>query len=97
MVNYAKKISFGPGVTQLVPNKLNYTGYNVTCTDYTEVQREKLLNVLQKHEGIIIPSGNAIPHPAYGDVWGRDVRGHDLITQQARRVPLRHLSKAYEI
>ena len=93
LVDYAQELAFLPDLTELALNKLDYTGDNVICNDHTEAQREKLISVLQKHEGIMISSDNALPPPAYGVVCDIDVQGHDPIKQQARTVPLRHLSK----
>nr|KAE8923099.1 hypothetical protein PF009_g26646 [Phytophthora fragariae] len=45
----------------------------------------------------MISSGNALPPPAYGVVCDIDVQGHPQIKQKARRVPLRHLKKLYEL
>ncbi|KAG3060829.1 hypothetical protein PI125_g24829 [Phytophthora idaei] len=53
--------------------------------------------MLRGHEEIMIASGNALPPPAYGVVCDIDVQGHPPIKQRARRVPLRHLQKLYEL
>ncbi|GMF34609.1 unnamed protein product [Phytophthora fragariaefolia] len=45
----------------------------------------------------MISSGNALPQPAYGVVCDIDVQGHPPIRQRARRVPLKHLKKLYEL
>ncbi|KAE8887178.1 hypothetical protein PF010_g3905 [Phytophthora fragariae] len=45
----------------------------------------------------MISSGNALPPPAYGVVCDIDVQDHDPIKQRARRVPLKHLEKLYEL
>ena len=45
----------------------------------------------------MIFSGNALPPPAYGAVCDIDVQGHDPIKQRARRLPLRYLSKLYDL
>ncbi|KAE8952932.1 hypothetical protein PR001_g33091, partial [Phytophthora rubi] len=45
----------------------------------------------------MISSGNALPPPAYGVVCDIDVQGHAPIKQRARRVPLKHLEKLYEL
>ncbi|OWY98967.1 hypothetical protein PHMEG_00030124 [Phytophthora megakarya] len=45
----------------------------------------------------MISSGNTLPPPAYGVVRDFDVQGHAPIKQRARRIPLRHLQKLYEL
>ncbi|GMF73237.1 unnamed protein product [Phytophthora fragariaefolia] len=45
----------------------------------------------------MIASGNALPPPAYGAICDIDVQGHKPIKQRARRVPLKHLKKLYEL
>ncbi|OWZ01750.1 hypothetical protein PHMEG_00026804 [Phytophthora megakarya] len=45
----------------------------------------------------MISSGNALPPPAYGVVCDIDVQGHAPIKQRARRIPLRHMQKLYEL
>ena len=45
----------------------------------------------------MISSSNALPTPSYGVLCDIDAQGHDPINQRARRVPLRHLSKLYEL
>ncbi|GMF58164.1 unnamed protein product [Phytophthora fragariaefolia] len=45
----------------------------------------------------MIASGNALPPPAYGTICDIDVQGHQPIKQRARRVPLKHLKKLYEL
>ncbi|OWZ01747.1 hypothetical protein PHMEG_00026810 [Phytophthora megakarya] len=45
----------------------------------------------------MISSGNALPPPAYGVVCDIDVQEHAPISQRARRIPLRHLQKLYEL
>ncbi|GMF43588.1 unnamed protein product [Phytophthora fragariaefolia] len=45
----------------------------------------------------MIASGNGLPPPAYGAICDIDVQGHKPIEQRARRVPLKHLKKLYEL
>ena len=45
----------------------------------------------------MISSGNSLPPPAYGEVCDIDENEHEPIQQRARRVPLRHLTKLYEL
>ena len=97
LVDYAQELVFLPDLTKLAPNKLDYTGDNVVCIDHTESQQAKLIGVLRKQEGIIISSGNALSPRAYEVVCDIDVQGHDPIKQRARLVPLRYLSKIYEL
>ncbi|OWZ09013.1 hypothetical protein PHMEG_00018352 [Phytophthora megakarya] len=62
-----------------------------------EDEQRKLVEVLKRHEGIMVASGNALPPPAYGVVCDIDVQGHMPIKQRARRTPLRVLEKLYEL
>ncbi|OWZ22829.1 hypothetical protein PHMEG_0002383 [Phytophthora megakarya] len=62
---------------------------------YISVMQRKLVEVLKRHEGIMIASGNALPLPAYGVVCDIDVQGHMPIKQRARQTPLRVLEKLY--
>ncbi|OWZ01533.1 hypothetical protein PHMEG_00027052 [Phytophthora megakarya] len=45
----------------------------------------------------MILSDNGLPPPAYGVICDIDVHGHIPIKQPARRIPLRHLQKHYEL
>ncbi|OWY93602.1 hypothetical protein PHMEG_00036937 [Phytophthora megakarya] len=83
---------YAPSVTEL-----DYTAPNVKNPSFIGDQQRRLDEVLKKHEAIMISSGNALPPPAYGVVCGIDVQGHAPIKQRARRIPLRHLQKLYEL
>ncbi|OWZ06441.1 hypothetical protein PHMEG_00021303 [Phytophthora megakarya] len=60
-------------------------------------QQRRLDEVLKKHAAIMISSGNALPPLVYGVVCDIDVQWHAPIKQRARRIPLRHLQKLYEL
>ncbi|OWZ08722.1 hypothetical protein PHMEG_00018686 [Phytophthora megakarya] len=47
---------------------LDYTGLNVTNKCLSEDEQRKLVEELNRHEGIMIASGNTLPPPAYGVV-----------------------------
>ncbi|GMF38751.1 unnamed protein product [Phytophthora lilii] len=55
------------------------------------------VGVLEKQRRIMISSGNALPPPAYGVVCDINVQGHEPIKQRARRIPMRHPKKLYEL
>ena len=96
MVEYARELAFLPDLTEMTVTKLDYGGKNVIPSAHDEKQQAKLIDVLKKHEQILISSGNALPPPAYGVVCDIDVSEHSPIQHQARRVPLRYLTKLYE-
>ena len=81
LVDYAQELSFLPDLAKLISNKLDYSGENVICSAHTETHRAQLVGLLQKHEGIVISSRNALPPLAYGVVCDIDVQGHDPIKQ----------------
>ncbi|GMF54746.1 unnamed protein product [Phytophthora fragariaefolia] len=95
--DYAQELAFLPDLTASASTELDYGGSNVVCSAHTPSQREKLVKALKAQEGIMIASGNAVPPPAYGAICDIDVQGHKPIKQRARRVPLKHLKKLYEI
>ncbi|GMF69434.1 unnamed protein product [Phytophthora fragariaefolia] len=45
----------------------------------------------------MIASGNALPPLAYGAICDIAVQGHEPIKQRARRVPLKHLKRLFEL
>ena len=49
LVDYAQELAFLPNLTELAPNKMDYTGYNMIHTEHTEAQRALLVILLQKH------------------------------------------------
>ncbi|KAE9181861.1 hypothetical protein PF004_g24409 [Phytophthora fragariae] len=89
--------AFLPDLTEPSSTTLDYSGPNVQNPDLQTDQQAKLVAVLQKHEEIMIASGNALPPPAYGVVCDIDVQRHPPIKQKARRTPLRFLGKLYEL
>ncbi|KAE8898590.1 hypothetical protein PF002_g23892 [Phytophthora fragariae] len=95
--DYAQELAFLPDLTEVSVTVLDYSAPNVLNKDLEKLQQAGLIRVLKKHERIMISSGNALPPPAYGSVCDIDVKGHALIKQRARRVPLRHLRKLYEL
>ncbi|GMF52854.1 unnamed protein product [Phytophthora fragariaefolia] len=95
--DYAHELAFLPDLTDSASTVLDYGGSNVVCSVHTPSQREKLVKALKAQEGIMIASGNALPPPAYGAICDIDVQGHKPIKQRARRVPLKHMKKLYEI
>ena len=50
LVDYAQELAFLSDLTESAPNNLDYTEDNVVCTDHTEVQRSKMVSVLQKND-----------------------------------------------
>ncbi|OWZ09744.1 hypothetical protein PHMEG_00017504 [Phytophthora megakarya] len=50
-----------------------HTGSNVTTESLSGEEQRKVVNVLKRHEGIMIASGNALPPPAYGVVCDLDI------------------------
>ncbi|GMF38680.1 unnamed protein product [Phytophthora fragariaefolia] len=95
--DYAHELAFLPDLTDVIPTQLDYSADNVECGSHQAEQSTRLVKVLQSHERIMISSGNALPPPAYGVVCDIDVQGHPPIRQRARRVPLKHLKKLYEL
>ncbi|GMF41172.1 unnamed protein product [Phytophthora fragariaefolia] len=95
--DYAHELAFLPDLTDSASTVLDYGGSNVVCSAHTPSQREKLVKALKAQQGIMIASGNALPPPAYGAICDIDVQGHKPIKQRARRVPLKHLKKLYEL
>ncbi|GMF61048.1 unnamed protein product [Phytophthora fragariaefolia] len=94
---YADELAFLPELTDSAYTVLDYGGSNVVCSAHTPRQREKLVKELKAQEGIMIASGNALPPPAYGAMRDIDVQGHKPTKERARRVPLKHLKKLYEL
>ncbi|GMF39308.1 unnamed protein product [Phytophthora fragariaefolia] len=94
--DYAHELAFLSDLTDSASTVLDYGGSNVVCSAHTPRQREKLVKALKAHEGIMVASGNALP-PPYGAICDINVQGHKPINQRARRVPLKHLKKLYEL
>ncbi|OWZ03542.1 hypothetical protein PHMEG_00024714 [Phytophthora megakarya] len=97
LADYAHELAFLPDLTEPSSTVLDYTGPNVVNEHLSEDEQRKLVEVLQRHEGIMTASGNVLPPPAYGVVCNIDVQGHMPIKQRARRTPLRVLEKLYEL
>ncbi|KAG6621882.1 reverse transcriptase [Phytophthora cinnamomi] len=95
--DYAHELAFLPDLAEVVPTQLDYSASNVTCEAHSAEQSKRLVDVLKAHEHIMISSGNALRPPSYGVVCDIDVQGHEPIRQRARRVPLKHLGKLYEL
>ncbi|POM65544.1 Hypothetical protein PHPALM_18721 [Phytophthora palmivora] len=97
LTDYAQELAFLPDLTEVTVTALDYTGPNVQNKDLDVSQQQKLVDMLKRHEKIMISSGIALPPPAYGVVCDIDVQGHAPIKQRARRTPLRFLGKLYEL
>ncbi|KAE8970890.1 hypothetical protein PR001_g27069 [Phytophthora rubi] len=95
--DYAHELAFLPDLTEALATELDYSASNVRHPELSLDLQEKVVRVLKRHDKIMISSGNALPPPAYGVVCDIDVQGHPPIKQEARRVPLRHLKKLYEL
>ncbi|POM67410.1 Hypothetical protein PHPALM_16599 [Phytophthora palmivora] len=88
LTDYAQELAFLPDLTEVTVTAFDYAGPNVQYKDLDVGQQQKLVDVLKRHEKIMISSGNALPPPAYGVVCDID---------RARRTPLRFLGKLYEL
>ncbi|POM76033.1 Hypothetical protein PHPALM_6773, partial [Phytophthora palmivora] len=97
LTDYAQELTFFPDLTEITVTALDYTGPNVQNKDLDVGQQRKLVDVLKRHEKIMISSGNALPPAAYGVVCDIDLQGHAPIKQRTRRTPLRFLGKLYEL
>jgi hypothetical protein len=95
--DYAQELAFLPELVELGENQLDFYGENVSNSAHSADQQARLREVLERHQGIMISSGNALPPPAYGAVCDIDVGKHEPIKQRARRIPVRHLKKLYEL
>ncbi|KAE9020940.1 hypothetical protein PR001_g13478 [Phytophthora rubi] len=95
--DFAHELAFLPDLTTAELTVLDYEGDNVRSSTHLTEQYNKLVNVLRRHAKIMISSGNTLPPPAYGVVCDIDVQDHGPIKQRARRVPLKHLEKLYEL
>ncbi|OWY94175.1 hypothetical protein PHMEG_00036171, partial [Phytophthora megakarya] len=69
LADYAHELAFLPDLTEPSSTVLDYTGPNVVNENLSEDKQRKLVEVLHRHERIMITSGNALPPPAYGVVW----------------------------
>ncbi|KAI9981109.1 hypothetical protein PInf_010525 [Phytophthora infestans] len=97
LTDYAHELAFLPDFTEVEPTELDCDARNVKASNHTPAQLARLVAKLQKHEGIMISSGNVLPPPAYGALCDIDVQGHAPIKPKGRRIPLRHLSKLCEL
>ncbi|KAE9316802.1 hypothetical protein PF008_g18912 [Phytophthora fragariae] len=95
--DYAHELAFLPDLTEALATELNYSATNVRHPELSLDPQEKVVRVVKEHEKIMISSGNTLPPPAYGVVCDIDVQEHPPIKQKARRMPLRHLKKLYEL
>ncbi|OWZ19767.1 hypothetical protein PHMEG_0005924 [Phytophthora megakarya] len=82
--DYAQELAFLPDLIEPSVTELDYTAPNVKNSSFIGDQQRRL-------------EINALPPPAYGVVCGIDVQGHTPIKQRARRIPLKHLQKLYEL
>ncbi|OWY91805.1 LOW QUALITY PROTEIN: hypothetical protein PHMEG_00039471, partial [Phytophthora megakarya] len=92
LADYAHELAFQP---DMIEPSSTTTGPNVMNESLDEDEQRKLVEVLQRHEEIMIASGNALPPTTYGVVCDIDVQGHTQVKQRARRTPLRVLEKLY--
>ncbi|KAI9998338.1 hypothetical protein PInf_002720 [Phytophthora infestans] len=76
LTDYAHERAFLPDLTEVEPTELDYDAPNVKSNSHTPAQSARLVAKLQKHEGIMIPSGNALPPPAYEALCDIDFQGH---------------------
>ncbi|GMF18215.1 unnamed protein product [Phytophthora fragariaefolia] len=90
----APNASEHPGRIYTTPD---YNGPHVWHPSLSVEQQDRVVKVLKRHERIMISSGNALPPSAYGVVCDIDVQEHPPIKQKARRIPLRHLKRLYEL
>ncbi|OWZ12713.1 LOW QUALITY PROTEIN: hypothetical protein PHMEG_00014077 [Phytophthora megakarya] len=97
LADYAHELAFLPDLTEPSSTVLDYTGSNVVNESLSEDEQRKLVEILQRYEGIMIARGNTLPPQAYGVVCDIDVQGHIPIKQRVRRTPLRVLEKLYEL
>ncbi|OWZ06292.1 hypothetical protein PHMEG_00021472 [Phytophthora megakarya] len=96
--DYAHELAFLLDLTEPSITTLDYDSPYVKNTELSGIQQQqRLIDVLKKHESIMISSGNALPSPAYGVVCDIDVDGHAPIKQQTRGILLRFLQKLYEL
>ncbi|KAI9982111.1 hypothetical protein PInf_007999 [Phytophthora infestans] len=97
LTDYAHDLAFLPDLTEVEPSEHDYGAPDVKSSSHTPAQSARLVAKLQKHEDLMILSGSALPPPAYGALCDIDVQGHAPIKKKARWIPLRHLSKLYEL
>ncbi|OWY93614.1 hypothetical protein PHMEG_00036922, partial [Phytophthora megakarya] len=95
--DYAHELAFLPDLTEPSVTTLDYDSPNVKNPELSGGQQQQLIDVLKRHESIMISSGNALPPPAYGVTCDIDVDNHAPIKQKARKIPLRFLQKLYEL
>ncbi|OWZ08082.1 hypothetical protein PHMEG_00019431 [Phytophthora megakarya] len=65
LTDYALELAFLPDLTEPVGTSLDYSSPNVRNSAVSEDQSAKLVEVLKKHEKIMIASGNELPPPLY--------------------------------
>ncbi|OWZ03943.1 hypothetical protein PHMEG_00024245 [Phytophthora megakarya] len=68
LADYAHELAFLPDLSEPSSSVLDYTGLNVVNESLSGDQQQKLVEVLKRHEKIMIASENALPPPAYGVV-----------------------------
>ncbi|KAG6948169.1 hypothetical protein JG687_00015649, partial [Phytophthora cactorum] len=69
--DYAHELAYLPDLNEASPTPL-YSASNVQ-DEYTSNKQSRLVIMLQRHERIMIASGNTLPPPAYETVCGIDV------------------------
>ncbi|OWZ11021.1 hypothetical protein PHMEG_00016014 [Phytophthora megakarya] len=61
LADYSHELAFLPDLTEPSSTVPDYTGPNVMNKSLSEDEQQKLIEVLKRHEGIRIASGNALP------------------------------------
>ncbi|POM72996.1 Hypothetical protein PHPALM_10204, partial [Phytophthora palmivora] len=97
LTDYAQELAFLPDLTEVTFTALDYTGPNVHNKDLDVDQQQKLVDVLKRHEKIMISSGNALPPPAYGVVCDIDVGINMTAVKQWGCVTVGFLGRMYEL
>ncbi|KAG6592636.1 uncharacterized protein IUM83_12410 [Phytophthora cinnamomi] len=77
--DYAHELAFLPDLTETSVTDLDYSAPNVRLPGVSAERQDRVVEVLKKHEKIMISSGNALPPPAYGVVCDIDVNEHSPI------------------
>ncbi|OWY96970.1 hypothetical protein PHMEG_00032619 [Phytophthora megakarya] len=74
LADYAHELAFLPDLTEPSSTVLDYAGPNVMSKSLGKDEQRELVEVLQRHEEIMIASGNALPPPAYGVISNDEQR-----------------------
>ena len=93
--DYARELQFLPDKTEL-PAEIDVNSADIGDQLDSE-EKSQLLRVLEKHKGIFITSGNALPPPAKGALCDIEVTIQRPIAQKPRRVPPQYLQQLFEL